>query len=139
MATRVSRPAEQRAVSEFLATAALEPAALVIEGEAGIGKTTVWLDGLERARELGFRVPLWADRARAELSRSDTGRRRKVGLTASEQRIAELAASGVTNRDMAATLFVSPKTVEANLTRIYRKLNIHSCAELGRIMRRGDS
>jgi DNA-binding CsgD family transcriptional regulator len=82
---------------------------------------------------------LWADRARAELSRSDTGRRRNVGLTASEQRIAELAASGVTNRDMAATLFVSPKTVEANLTRIYRKLNIRSRAELGRIMGRGDS
>jgi DNA-binding NarL/FixJ family response regulator len=84
-------------------------------------------------------TPLWADRARAELSRSDTGRRSNVGLTASEQRIAELAASGVTNRDMAATLFVSPKTVEANLTRIYRKLNIHSRAELGRIMGRGDS
>jgi hypothetical protein len=57
MAARVvSRPAEQLAVGEFLATAALEPAALVLEGEAGIGKTTVWLDGLERARELGFRV-----------------------------------------------------------------------------------
>jgi hypothetical protein len=57
MAARVvSRPAEQRAVSDFLATAALEPAALVLEGEAGIGKTTVWLDGLERAREAGFRV-----------------------------------------------------------------------------------
>ena len=48
--------------------------------------------------------------------------------------IAELAASGVTNREMASTLFISPKTVEANLTRIYRKLNIHSRAELGRIM-----
>ncbi|MDT5326352.1 MAG: hypothetical protein QOF25_3504 [Mycobacterium sp.] len=84
-------------------------------------------------------TPLWADRARTEISRSDTGRRRNVGLTASEQRIAELAASGVTNRDMAATLFISLKTVEANLTRIYRKLNIHSRAELGRIMGRVDS
>jgi DNA-binding NarL/FixJ family response regulator len=84
-------------------------------------------------------TPLWADRARAELSRSDSGRSRAVGLTAVEQRIAELAASGVTNRDMAAALFISPKTVEANLTRIYRKLNIHSRAELGRIMGRVDS
>jgi DNA-binding NarL/FixJ family response regulator len=84
-------------------------------------------------------TPLWADRARAELPRSDSGRSRAVGLTAVEQRIAELAASGVTNRDMAAALFISPKTVEANLTRIYHKLNIHSRAELGRIMGRVDS
>ena len=47
---------EQRAVSEFLAAAAVEPAALVLEGDAGIGKTTVWLDAMERAREAGFRV-----------------------------------------------------------------------------------
>jgi len=78
-------------------------------------------------------------RARAELARSDTGSGHAAGLTATEQRIAELAGSGVTNRDMAATLFVSPKTVEANPTRIYRKLNIHSRAELGRIMGRVDS
>ena len=52
----VSRPAEQRAVSEFLRFSAVEPAALVLTGEAGIGKTTVWLDGLERARGAGFRV-----------------------------------------------------------------------------------
>jgi MoxR-like ATPase len=57
MAARVvSRPLEQRAVSELLATAAVEPAALVLEGDAGIGKTTVWLDATERAREAGFRV-----------------------------------------------------------------------------------
>jgi DNA-binding NarL/FixJ family response regulator len=45
-----------------------------------------------------------------------------------------LAATGVTNREMAAVLFLSPKTVEANLSRIYRKLNIRSRAELGRVM-----
>jgi hypothetical protein len=38
------------------------------------------------------------------------------------------------NRDIASTLFVSPKTVEANLARVYRKLNIHSRAELGAAM-----
>jgi DNA-binding NarL/FixJ family response regulator len=52
-------------------------------------------------------------------------------LTPSEQRVAELAASGMTNRDVAATLFISPKTVEHNLARAYRKLGIHSRAELG--------
>ena len=48
--------------------------------------------------------------------------------------MAELAASGMTNRDVAAALFISPKTVEANLARIYRKLGIKSRAELGRHM-----
>jgi DNA-binding NarL/FixJ family response regulator len=53
-------------------------------------------------------------------------------LTPSEQRVAELAASGMTNRDVAAALFISPKTVEANLSRVYHKLGIRSRAELGR-------
>jgi DNA-binding NarL/FixJ family response regulator len=48
--------------------------------------------------------------------------------------VAELAASGMTNRDIAGTLYVSQKTVEANLIRIYRKLGIRSRAELGRTM-----
>jgi DNA-binding NarL/FixJ family response regulator len=57
-----------------------------------------------------------------------------AGLTPSELRVAELAASGMTNRDVAAELFISPKTVEANLSRIDRTLDIHSRAELGRHM-----
>jgi DNA-binding NarL/FixJ family response regulator len=52
-------------------------------------------------------------------------------LTPSEQRVAELAARGLTNREVAAKLFISPKTVEANLTKVYRKLEIGSRAELG--------
>ncbi len=83
--------------------------------------------------ELG--TPLWADRARAELERTSVGRQRGgAGLTPSERRVAELAASGMTNRDIAGTLNVSQKTVEANLIRIYRKLGIRSRAELGRTM-----
>ena len=39
----------------------------------------------------------------------------------------------MTNREVAAALFISPKTVEANIARIYRKLNIRSRAELGRL------
>jgi DNA-binding CsgD family transcriptional regulator len=73
---------------------------------------------------------LWTERARTELARVNvavTG----AQLTPSEQRIAELAASGMTNRDVAAVMFISPKTVEANLSRIYQKLNIRSRAELG--------
>jgi DNA-binding NarL/FixJ family response regulator len=86
-------------------------------------------NALETFDELG--VPMWADRARAELDRNHTGPRRKSVLTPSEQRVAELAAAGKTNRDVAAALFISPKTVEANIARIYRKLDIKSRAELG--------
>ncbi|HEY6573582.1 MAG TPA: helix-turn-helix transcriptional regulator, partial [Mycobacterium sp.] len=49
-----------------------------------------------------------------------------------ERRAAELAATGMTNRDIAAALFISPKTVEHNLGRVYRKLGIRNRAELGR-------
>jgi len=75
---------------------------------------------------------LWPIRARAELARTKVTWSRDAGLTPSEQRVAELAASGMTNRDIAAALFISNKTVEANLARIYRKLGIRSRAELGR-------
>jgi DNA-binding NarL/FixJ family response regulator len=79
-------------------------------------------------------TPLWADRARAELERVKVAPTHDLTLTPSERRVAELAASGMTNRDVAAALFISPKTVDANLARIYRKLSINSRAELGRII-----
>jgi DNA-binding NarL/FixJ family response regulator len=77
-------------------------------------------------------VALWADRARSELVRASVAPRQSGHLTPSEKRVAELAASGMKNRDVATALFISPKTVEANLARIYRKLGIKSRAELGR-------
>src|SRR5829696_8607351 len=52
----VSRPQESRVVSEFLRSAGHQPAALVIEGEPGIGKTTLWLSGVEEARAAGYWV-----------------------------------------------------------------------------------
>ena len=76
-------------------------------------------------------TPLWEQRARDQLARLDLGSRHAVALTPSELRVARLAASGSTNREMAAALFISPKTVEANLSRVYRKLGIRSRAELG--------
>ena len=89
-------------------------------------------DLLERAlgmfEEAGAR--LWAERARNELERA-TGGHAGDELTTTEERVAQLAASGLTNREVAARLFVSPKTVEANLARAYRKLDISSRAELG--------
>ena len=81
-------------------------------------------------------TPLWAERARASLARTNVGANRATVLAPSERRVAELAASGMTNRDIAAALFISPKTVEVNLSHIYRKLDIRSRAELGRRMDR---
>ncbi|MGX9789164.1 helix-turn-helix transcriptional regulator [Mycobacterium sp. MMS18-G62] len=82
--------------------------------------------------ELG--TPLWAERVRSELARTKVNPSRDLELTPSERRVAELAAAGLTNRDVAAKLFVSAKTVESNLTQIYRKLGIRTRAELGRVM-----
>jgi DNA-binding CsgD family transcriptional regulator len=79
-------------------------------------------------------TPLWAERARTQLARINVGTDNGAGLTPTEQRVAELAASGMTNRDTAAALFISPKTVEANLARIYHKLNIHSRTELRHLL-----
>ena len=89
-------------------------------------------DALQQAAETCEQLgaPLWAARARRELARL-TSRREPNELTATEERVAALAASGLTNREIAAAAFISQKTVEANLSRIYRKLTIRSRAELG--------
>jgi DNA-binding NarL/FixJ family response regulator len=55
-------------------------------------------------------------------------------LTASEKRVALLAAEGETNRDIAQALFVTPKTVEVHLTNCYRKLDIRGRRELPRVL-----
>ena len=80
--------------------------------------------------ELG--ASLWSARAHAELGR--IGGRAQGGrdLTPTERRIAELVASGQTNREVAATTFVTIKTVEANLRRVYQKLGVRSRTELAR-------
>lgn len=87
---------------------------------------------LERALELFGSVgsPLWAEQAGRDLARLGL-RRGTEGLTEGEARVAQLAATGLTNREIAARLFVSRRTVEANLARAYRKLGIRSRAELG--------
>jgi len=88
---------------------------------------------LDRALEIfeSLPSPPWAGRARAELSRLGLRPPAPLALTATEERVAALAAAGHTNRQVAQALFLSPKTVEANLGRIYRKLGISSRAELG--------
>ncbi len=91
---------------------------------------------LERALEIfeALGTALWSNRARLELGRVRTASPAGDVLTPSERRVAELAASGQTNREVSRALFISPKTVEVNLAHVYRKLGIHSRAELGRRM-----
>ena len=93
-------------------------------------------EALARSVEIFDRLGsrLWAGRARAELDRVGSRRNDSHDLTVTEERVASLAASGLTNREIAERAFLSPKTVEANLVRIYGKLGIHSRAELGRTM-----
>jgi DNA-binding CsgD family transcriptional regulator len=73
----------------------------------------------------------WAERAHNELDVVGPRRRAPDELTATELRVAELAAAGITNREIARAVFMSEKTVEAHIARVYRRLGIHSRAELG--------
>lgn len=86
-------------------------------------------EALAVLEELGS--PPWTQRARGEIARLGLRHRAPGELTEGERRIAELAAAGMTNRQVAEAAFVSPKTVEANLARVYQKLGIRSRAELG--------
>jgi DNA-binding CsgD family transcriptional regulator len=71
----------------------------------------------------------WLERASAELAR--TGHREAGSpLTATELQVAGLVAAGRTNREVAEALFMSPHTVEAHLTRIYRSLGVRSRTEM---------
>lgn len=83
---------------------------------------------LETFRTLG--APLWAIKAEEALTRLGARAASPGELTPTEQRVAELVADGRTNREVADALFVSVKTVEANLSRIFQKLGITSRREL---------
>jgi DNA-binding CsgD family transcriptional regulator len=92
---------------------------------------------LREALDLSQRLGLTdvAAQARDELRIAGARPRRDLlsgpdSLTAAELRVAEVAARGLSNRDIAASLFLSPKTVEMHLGRVYRKLGIGSRGEL---------
>jgi DNA-binding CsgD family transcriptional regulator len=73
---------------------------------------------------------LWAERARRELGRLGLRPGDAHSLTKTERRVAEMVVSGLTNREVAAQLFISPRTVEANLSKIYSKYGVRSRTEL---------
>jgi DNA-binding CsgD family transcriptional regulator len=79
--------------------------------------------------ELG--AATWVEKARSELG-SIGGRRREEGLTPAERRVAALVAEGRTNREVAAALFVTERTVASHLSHVYTKLGVRSRTELVR-------
>jgi len=88
---------------------------------------------LEAFRRLGA-LP-WEQRAEAELrATGETARKRDLSaaaqLTPQERQIAGLVAEGLTNREIAAQLFLSPRTVDYHLRKVFTKLGIGSRADL---------
>ncbi|MFL6100109.1 MAG: ATP-binding protein [Actinomycetales bacterium] len=80
----------------------------------------------------------WAERARQELrATGETARKRDVttteNLTPQERQTAVLVSQGLTNREVAARLFLSPRTIEYHLSHAYQKLGVRSRAELARL------
>jgi DNA-binding CsgD family transcriptional regulator len=90
---------------------------------------------LEEAGQLFAQLgaSIWERKAIAELHRI-SGRATATGLTPTERLVAELVAEGRTNREVAATLFVSVKTVETTLSRTYAKLGVSSRTALAHHM-----
>jgi DNA-binding CsgD family transcriptional regulator len=84
--------------------------------------------GLDTFERLG--ASLWAKRARDELDRLGGRPASSGGLTPTEQQVAAHVVNGLTNREVAAALFVTDRTVEYHLTHIYAKLGVRSRAEL---------
>jgi DNA-binding CsgD family transcriptional regulator len=90
-------------------------------------------EALEQAHTIFDRLgaPLWAAKARSELGRIGGRSAPMRGLlTETEAQIAERAAAGRTNVEIAAELVISPKTVKWNLSKVYRKLGVRSRTEL---------
>jgi DNA-binding NarL/FixJ family response regulator len=87
---------------------------------------------LEAALEVFDRLGAerWSERTRQDLARIGLRTTHAMALTETELRVARLAATGRTVRQVGDELFISPKTVEANLTRVYRKLGLTGRAEL---------
>jgi DNA-binding CsgD family transcriptional regulator len=93
----------------------------------------VALDGFE-----GLGAMLWAERARVELRASgQTARKRdpstRAELTVQELQVARFVADGLTNREVAAQLFLSPRTIDFHLRNVYKKLGISSRMALARL------
>jgi len=110
-----------------------------------IGERANSRESLRRGLELahGFGAGPLVSQAQSELKATGARPRRLVqtgaaSLTASERRVAELAAGGLTNRQIAQSLFVTAKAVEFHLRHVYQKLDIDGRRQIAAALRRGD-
>jgi DNA-binding NarL/FixJ family response regulator len=96
-------------------------------------------DALQRALDIlaALGAQPWLERAQDDLRRASPRPRRDGELTNAERRVAALVAQGMTNREVAAQLFTTVATVEAHLTRIYRKAGVRSRTKLARAVAEG--
>ncbi|MEV0977686.1 AAA family ATPase [Streptomyces sp. NPDC049915] len=94
---------------------------------------------LERALETfrTLRATAWAERAERALHSHATRDGGACSLTAQELRIAQLAADGLTNKEIGARLSLSPRTVGGHLAKVFPKLGIASRAALARALEKG--
>jgi DNA-binding CsgD family transcriptional regulator len=89
-------------------------------------------DAFERARAQGFALSLdeavaYARRGRGERKRPSAG---WASLTPAELEVVRLVGEGLSNKEIAARLFISPRTVQAHLTHVYTKLDVTSRVQL---------
>ena len=120
--------------------ALLERAGLLVDLGTALRRSSQRIaarDALRRGLDLAFRcgATVLMHRATEELTASGARPRRAAArgldaLTPSELRVAELAADGLTNRQIAQTIFVTPKTVEFHLRNVFLKLGVHGRGEL---------
>ena len=107
---------------------------LLVEGNAlrRARRRSLAGDALDQARQIfeSLGAEQWAHRCQQELRRARPRLGHGLGLTEAERRVASLVVAGKTNREVATGLFTSVATVEAHLTRIYRKLGLRSRTEL---------
>ena len=141
LAARDDVPAAIESMDAALAEHALRPLPLEL-GRTLLEKGTLQRrakrksaakQSLERALEVlePLHATIWVDRARDELGR--IGLRRAApsdGLTPAQQRVVELVVAGMSNREIAGMLFMSLRTVETHLTKVYRELGVKSRAQL---------
>jgi DNA-binding CsgD family transcriptional regulator len=124
--------------------ARLEHARALVDLGAALRRANQRTEARERLREgvdLALRIGALglAERANEEIAATGARPRRVLqtgldALTASERRVAQLAAEGMSNKEIAQTLFVTIKTVEVHLSHAYRKLEISSRAQLDKAL-----
>lgn len=119
----------RRTLSPELARTLLEKGALLRRAKQKRAAKQTLEQAVARFDEMGARM--WSERTRDELSR--IGLRRASagpGLTPTQTRVAQLVAAGMSNREIANTLYMSTRSVESHLTKVYRELGVRSRAQL---------